>query len=322
MIMSMGAYRTKILIGIALIAASGLAYAASTGVSSLAQSGEQAGQAAETPEKERAISGAVDVNSPDPAIQAGFIPHKALYEIKLSSKKSGAQILNIHGQMLYEWTSNCEAWNSAHKFNLVYEYADSPPMQLSSDYSLYESFDGASLDYYSQRKSDGAVVEELRGTANMDVEGGEAVNRVPDALSFDLPQGTLFPMKHSLDVLQQMRNGKKFYNAVIFDGSDQEGPIAVNAFMGGTKKVPEALARNKTIDQSLLSDTAHYIRLAFFPLKNEASESDYEMSMLLHDNGVISDMEIDYSDFSVVQRLIALEKTKADCSPAASGRSK
>lgn len=315
----MGAHRTKILIGIALITASVLAYAASTGASKLARSAAPAEKDAGNNVEFSAGSAA---DSVDPAIKAGFVPHKALYEIKLSGKKSGAQILNIHGQMLYEWTSNCEAWNSLHKFNLVYEYADSPPLQISSDYSLYEPFDGASLDYYSQRKNGDETVEELRGTALMQAAGaGKAVNRVPDNLSFDLPQGTLFPMKHSLEVLRNMREGKKFYNAVIFDGSDQEGPIAVNAFMGGMKKLPDALAVNKAIDQSLLNDSAHYIRLAFFPLKSDAEEADYEMSMLLHDNGVISDMEINYSDFSVVQRLVALEKTKPDCSTTAAVRS-
>ena len=38
------------------------------------------------------------------------------------------------------------------------------------------------------------------------------------------------------------------------------------------------------------------------------------MTLLFHDNGIISDMEIDYQDFSVSQTLVALEEIKwAEC---------
>lgn len=315
----MGAHRTTLLIVIIVIFASCAAYLASATAAKWADPIDDVTipiQNADTMTL-AAADKAPDVlaaNSPDPSVQAGFIPHKALYEIKLSGKKSGAQILNVHGHMLYDWNSNCEAWNSSHKFTLVYEYADAPPMQVSSDYSLYELFDGSSLNYSSQRKSEGELIEELRGSALINEEGGQAVNRMPEGVSFDLPAGTLFPMRHSLEVFKNMRAGKKFFNAVIFDGSDQEGPISVNAFMGAPRNAPESLKSIKAIDQSLLDSQAHFIRLAFFPLKSETSEADYEMSMTLHDNGVISDMEIDYEDFSVVQRLVALEKTTTDCS--------
>jgi hypothetical protein len=309
----MGAHRTSIfLIIFVVILASAIAYFASASVIKIAEN-EKEDPAFSSSDGKRDNVVINKGNVHDPAIAAGFVPHKALYEIKLSGKKSGSQILNIHGHMLYDWNSSCEAWNSTHKFTLTYEYADSLPLKVSSDYSLYEMFDGTSLEYYSQRKSEGEVTEELRGSAHMNPNGGKAENRMPEGLSFDLPSGTLFPMHHSLEVFKQMRAGKKFFNAVIFDGSDQEGPIAVNAFMGAQQMPPQNLKNIDSIDQSLISAPAHFVRLAFFPLKSEASQADYEMSMLLHDNGVISDMEIDYEDFSVTQRLTALEKIDGNC---------
>ena len=52
----------------------------------------------------------------DQAKKAGFVPHKALYEIRLAETKSGSQIVNISGQMFYEWKSACDAWISDHRF--------------------------------------------------------------------------------------------------------------------------------------------------------------------------------------------------------------
>ena len=57
------------------------------------------------------------------------------------------------------------------------------------------------------------------------------------------------------------------------------------------------------------------MRLAFFPLNNEEAISDYEMTLVFHKNSVISDMVIDYDDFSVSQKLIALEPVSEGCKP-------
>jgi hypothetical protein len=254
-----------------------------------------------------------DKAAADRAAVAGLAPHKALYEIKLAATKSGSQIVNVNGQMFYEWQPSCDAWISNHRFNLVYEYADAPPMHITSDFSTFETFDGQSMEFISQRKRDRQLFEELRGRAVLGEEGGEAVFTQPPGLSFALPPGAMFPMGHTLNVLQSMRAGKTFYRAVIFDGSDAEGPVEVNAFIGkpvATGAIQKAAAG---FDAVLLKSPARRVQLAFFPLKDAAADSDYEMSLVFHENGVISDMTIEYDDFSVTQKLIALEPLEGTC---------
>ena len=246
----------------------------------------------------------------------GLTPHKALYDIKLVATHSGSQILNISGQMFYQWEQTCDAWISNHRFNMLYEYADSAPMRIASDFSTYEPFDGQTFNYTSQRKRDGELFEELRGQATLTPEGdGKAIYTLPPELNFDLPKGALFPMSHSAGVAQAVKENKKIYKAIIFDGSDEAGPVEVNAFIGKLVTEPLLKAANgdAAIDRKLLNSPARKIRLAFFPLSTPDSTSDYEMSMDLHDNGVISDMTIEYDDFTVSQKLIALEAMPDKC---------
>lgn len=253
----------------------------------------------------------------DAAKEAGFAAHKALYDIKLSGTKSGSQIINISGQMFYEWQSTCDAWTSDHRFNLFYEYADSPAMQITSDFSTYESFDGKTMNFTSLRRRDGQLFEELRGQALLTDEGkGEAVYSLPKDLVFDMPGGTLFPMGHSLHVLDSIRNGKKFYKAVIFDGSDEDGPVEINTFIGKEVAIPDSLTSSGKVDKALISSPARTVRLAFFPLNDVSSTSDYEMTIVFHENGIISDMAIEYEDFSVSQKLVALEPLASSCDDA------
>lgn len=242
-------------------------------------------------------------------------PHKALYEIKLAGAHSGSQILNISGQMFYEWQPVCDAWVTNHSFNLLYEYADSAPLRITSNFSTYESFDGESFNFTSQRKSDGEIFEEIRGSATI-VSGqpGSAKYTMPEGLEFELPAGTIFPIAHTIAVAEKLKSGEKFYNTTIFDGSDADGPVQVNSFMG--KPVEVSIAESEILDQKLLSSKAHSVRLAFFPLKAHEAQSDYEMDLAFHKNSLISDMIIEYDDFSVSQKLVALEPVEHGCKPS------
>jgi hypothetical protein len=241
-----------------------------------------------------------------------LVPHKALYEIEMVAKHSGSQVLNISGQMFFEWKPTCEAWISDHRFNLFYEYADSPSMRITSDFTTYETFDGTQFDYSSRRKRNGELYQEIRGTASMSDERGAAMYSIPSELDFELKKGTLFPMAHTVNVLEHILNGKNFYHATVFDGSDEDGPVEINTFIGKNVNAMANIKPSPELDTSLLNTPAWNVRMAFFPLMAKSAESDYEMSVAFHENGIISDMLIEYKDFSVSQKLVALEELEGE----------
>ncbi|MGB0719060.1 MAG: EipB family protein [Bdellovibrionales bacterium] len=248
------------------------------------------------------------------AAGAELAPHKALYDIRLKGARNGSQIVDIKGKMLYEWGEDCDGWNTKHRFDILYEYADSPAMRITSDFSNFESYDSESLNFVSTRKKDGQPFEAVRGAAQIaQNKKGKADYTRPKGLSYDLPAGTLFPTAHSMDVLKAIKAGRKFHNAVIFDGSDEDGPVEVNTFIGAKIEAPLHDPAGASIDQALLQSPAHKVRLAFFPLKDRLETADYEMSLTLLENSVITDMSIDYDDFTIHQSLIALEPVAPAC---------
>ncbi len=240
--------------------------------------------------------------------RAALVGHKALYNIEMISKRSSSQVLNIHGQMYFALQPGCDAWTTDHRFNLYYEYADSPPMQITSDFTTYEPMDGKSFDFNSRRKRDGELYQELRGTALRDDQGNTHVTyALPEGLTFDMKPGGLFPMAHTAAMMKDIKDGHKVFNATVFDGSDEDGPIEVNTIVGKAMP-PAAIPAGAAIDAALITMPARYVRMAFFPLADDSLTSDYEMDVALHDNGVISSMKVDYGEFSVSQKLVALEK--------------
>lgn len=241
-------------------------------------------------------------------------PHKALYEIELVSTSSGSQIVNVQGQMMYEWHPSCEAWNTKHRFNLIYDYADNPPLRITSDFSTFEPFDGESFSFTSMRKRDGDLFEEIRGSATISKNGeGEAIYSLPEDLQYDLPVGTVFPINHSLNVLEAIKAGQKFYSATIFDGSNEDGPVDVNTFIGGKANALAHVTPSENLDMELINRPAWNVQLAFFPIIASNPVPDYEMDVKIHDNGVISHMIVSYEDFTISQNLIALEALESSC---------
>ena len=253
-------------------------------------------------------------------------PHKALYDIKLVATRSGSQIINISGKMYYEWKPTCDAWITDHRFSLFYEYADSPGMKVTSDFSTFETFDGESFNFSARRKRDNTLYQELRGKASVadkgGVQEGKAEFTMPENLDFDLSSGAMFPMTHTLEMIKKAKSNKKFFKAVVFDGSDDEGPVEINSFIGKPVNALKILPPNEDLDMSLLNNQAWKVRMAVFPTADEGAVSDYEMSLIFHENGIISDMLIDYDDFSVTQKLVALDKVERDGSCASSSTDK
>ncbi len=259
------------------------------------------------PQNALATNGIEETNNIE-EVRSLLAPHKALYDINLVATRSGSQILNISGKMYYEWKPTCDAWITDHRFNLFYEYADSPGMRIMSDFSTYETFDGKTFNYSARRKRDGELYEELRGKADLSSEKPVALFNMPEGLSFNLSDGSMFPMTHTLNMISGAKSGRKIFNSAVFDGSDKDGPVEINALIGKSVNAMNIVEANKSLDMSLINTPAWKARMAVFPLKGDEEAADYEMSLIFHENGLISDMLIEYDDFSVTQKLIALEK--------------
>lgn len=241
--------------------------------------------------------------------------HKAIYNIQFRSAKIGSQVVDVHGKLLYIFKPSCGGWISDHRFNLTYEYTDNPPLAVETKYATFESFEGDKLQFSSVRRSDGEIDQEIRGSAFLDVQkqaGGVATYTMPDKQSFKLSSDMLFPVSHTIKLIGEAQKGQHMLYAKLFDGSDTEGPIAVNAVIGAKKPSVIEKTISENIDKDLLNVPSWTVSMGFFPLQGDQSASDYELSMDLLENGIIRTMNVDYHDFSVTQKLVALEKVKPD----------
>jgi hypothetical protein len=248
-----------------------------------------------------------------PAAAADLAVHKALYGFRLVSTVPGAGISGVRGEMYYEQEATCDAWTTEHRFTTEYQYGEGRTSVDTSRYVAFESKDQQMFSFSSERQENGEPVERLRGSVERAADGAaKAVYSRPSDLAYDLPQGYLLPTAHTVEVIRHARAGDNFFDAVLFDGTDADGPAEVGTFIGKkvtAQEIRKIAAGNNKIDASLLTPDAWHVRMAVFPLKNaEESTPAYEMDVILHDNGVTSYALVDYKEFSLEQKLTALEK--------------
>ena len=234
-----------------------------------------------------------------------IVPHRALYTMSLIRANDSSEVTGARGAMAYKWGETCNGWTIEQRYRLRMGYSESPDVTIASNFVTWESKDGLSYRFNQQERRDGKTDEQIRGSATLDGpgKGGVATFEEPAGKSFKLPPGTLFPTAHTLLLLKLAESGQNFVAKQVFDGATVDGSALVSAVIGPKMKPDPAMAKKNP----LLDRPGWRVRLAFFPADPKAEKPDYELGMVLLDNGVSRDMVIDYGDYAIRAQLDDIE---------------
>ncbi|HTZ36325.1 MAG TPA: cell envelope integrity EipB family protein, partial [Stellaceae bacterium] len=254
--------------------------------------------------------------SPPPAAPVQVAAHRALYSMSLAGAKADSGVTGAHGTMGYEWGESCDGWIVEQRYRLTISYAESQDVDIVSNFVTWESKDGLRYRFNQKETRNGTVDEEIRGSAQLDGpgKGGTITFEKPQPQTMKLPPGALFPSAHTILLIQKAEEGENFVARQVFDGATVEGAVLVSAVIGpkvepkvqpaADQKAdpaasPDPNAKPNPDEQSLannpvLQRPGWRVRLAFFPADQSAEKPDYELGMLLLDNGISRDMVIDY----------------------------
>jgi len=232
-------------------------------------------------------------------------PHRALYTMTLGTSRSESGVTGAQGAMAYQWGETCDGWTVEQRYKLTINYAESSDVVIDSNFVTWESKDGLHYRFNQKETRNGAVDEEIRGEAQLDGpgRGGTITFEKPKAQTMKLPPGALFPSAHTILVIERAKAGDNFLSRQVFDGSTVEGAVLVSAVIG-QKVEPDP---KDPLKSPLLQHRGWRTRLAFFPADASVEKPDYELGMLLLENGVSRDMTIDYGDYTIKAKLDSIE---------------
>lgn len=234
--------------------------------------------------------------------------HKAVYELSLASAKSGSGIGDYSGRMAIEWIDACEGYLTTQR--IVSRLANTEGGETNTDLQMtsWESPDGKVFRFKSRTRTDGELAEEYEGRGET---GGNAPPSViyekPEAMTVDLPPGTVFPTEHSIVLIRGALGGEKVVQANVFDGSGPDKMFRVVAFVSGEKGGFESER------PELVGQKSWRFRIAYFPINQPDSTPDYEIGYRMYANGISSDLILDYGDFTVKGTLTSLQLLPKRC---------
>ena len=137
--------------------------------------------------------------------------------------------------------------------------------------------------------------------------GGSAEFTKPEQATIPLAADVLFPTAHTLFLIGRAQAGDQFIARHVFDGTSVDDATLVSAVVGPVLKPGAHQGDGKVVSNPLLDHPSWRMRLAFFPTDSKSEQPDYELSMLLLDNGVSESMSLDYGDYAIRARLQQIE---------------
>ncbi len=241
------------------------------------------------------------------AVPSGLIAHRAVYDLELKDASDRSGIAGMFGRMVYEFEgSDCTGFTTNFRFVTQIDTGDSTRVS-DQQTTTFEDLAKRVFRFETKSYTDSQLDKDVRGAATDDQKGIKVDLTQPHSKQIELIQSR-FPTEHMLDIIHNAKLGKNFFEAQVFDGSDDGDKPLIATTVVGKQETPAT-------DDPDADKAGAFAKTAFWPVSvayfNEKSTGDampvYRMSFKLYENGITRDLTMDYGDFVLTGKLTKLE---------------
>ena len=238
-----------------------------------------------------------------PAAQAELLAHRAIYDLVLAGGSRG--IDDARGRIVFEFEGDaCEGY--ATKVRQVTTISGAGTTRtLDMNTTTFEEGDGSRLRFRSETRADGVRISRVEGEAAHEGEGMLLELRRPGQSSRTFDQRPAFPVAHIRAILATAREGSPTLAMEVYDGADDGLEIYDTLAIIGRELPPL-----KETPFPAISGTARWpVTLSYFKQDETQGEQmpAYVIAFQLHENGVSTDLSLDFGDFSMTGALASLD---------------
>ncbi len=252
------------------------------------------------------------------AAAATLAAHKAYYTLEVKRIDKSAGLSDVSGRLAYEIKgSDCDGYAVNYRIaNRFIRNDGSDPQE--SDYRLtsFETGDGFSLDVQQLQFMNGeskvkarikAARTALDGEVSADLSGDESK-------SFKVDGKAMFPsifQKHLVDLAQA---GKPRDDVLVYEGSDGEKTSRVITFIGTKKSGLQLENVSDDATKTTFAKLAYWpVTMSYYPVDTSGDvQPDYQASFNMFENGVSTDLVLDYGTYALTGKLNKIELLKQD----------
>ncbi len=243
-----------------------------------------------------------------------LVPHRAVYDLKLKDASDRSGIEGMFGRMVYEFKgSACTGFTT--NFRLVTKIETGDATRVSDQQTkTFEDLSARQFHFETKSFTDEQLDKQLIGDASRADKGVKVAIKEPSGRELDLPSSD-FPTDHMLEVIRNAKDGKNFFEARVFDGSENGDQSLLTTTVIGKQQQPAK-------DDADADQAGEFAKTSYWPVTiayfNDSAAGDptpvYNMSFKLYENGITRDLTMDYGDFVLSGSLSKLELLdKQDC---------
>lgn len=238
-------------------------------------------------------------------------PHRALYDLDLAAARQGSDVTGLRGRMALEWADACDGWTVSQNIRMNVRNRDGASIANDIGFSSFETKAGDGFRFNSRWIARGEPFQEYVGHAETGAAGGRAIFTVPDGETVELPAGTLFPTEHMFMLVDAAAAGERLLSRIVFTGSEPDSLHEVTAFIG--LEIPRdsralgPAGNGKSVFRDLAALRSWPVSMGYFPAGSADAEPEFEIAFRLLENGVASDLVLDYNEFAMRAALVEIE---------------
>ncbi len=238
---------------------------------------------------------------------SGLIAHRAVYDLELKDASDRSGISGMVGRMVYEFEgSDCTGFTTNFRFVTKIDTGDSTRVS-DQQTTTFEDLGKRLFRFETKSYTDSQLDKDVRGAASDDQKGIKVDLTQPQNKQVQIIESR-FPTEHMLDIIHNAKVGKNFFEAQVFDGSDDGDKPLIATTVVGKEQTPAT-------DDPDADKAGAFSKTPFWPVTvayfNEKSTGDampvYRMSFKLYENGITRDLTMDYGDFVLTGKLTKLE---------------
>ena len=252
-----------------------------------------------------ALSASVLAIAAGAAQAAQLVPHRAVYELSATSSGGFGRSGALRGLLTYELMDDCEGWSINQKAGLDVSAGDGEGHRFEWSQATWEAKDGSSYRYFIKDSQDGSTGNQRRGELVYPKPGadGRLITELPAKGEAEIPP-VLLPVQHTHALIDRAEAGDIVYVAQIFDATVDEKPVEISAGFG-----PSAANGEVKVDEfpPLKGVPSRHVDFAFFVQNLPDGTPDFEQSIQLFDNGVVSRVNFEFGGLPVLGTLRKLE---------------
>ena len=228
-----------------------------------------------------------------------LLSFEAMYELSLERTKSSSNIAAYEGLLLLDNIDACDGFATNQRITAL--ISDQDGKNIINDFTMtsWEALDRSLFRYESKVKFNGVTTDETVGRAvreDSDTDGEISFEKPGETDPVLLTPDIQFPTEYIFNLIAAAQAGERVYQSLMTDGTAETVVFDTVTFIGEKNE-------SKDLDfdgANLLNGQAYWpIHMGYHDPDNPDGTPEVELVMNMHENGVGTELVMDYGDFAL-----------------------